>query len=61
MLVGAGIFAEAYPFIKDNLLKWGDLGNLSIPKALGVNHWIIVALVWIMVILVVWVVEKRKL
>jgi hypothetical protein len=61
MLVGAGIFAEAYPFIKDNLLKWGDLGNLSIPKALGVNHWIIVALAWIMVTLVVWVIEKRKL
>jgi uncharacterized membrane protein YedE/YeeE len=61
MLVGAGIFAEAYPFIKDNLLKWGDLGKLSIPKALGVNHWVIVVLVWVMVALVVWVVEKRKL
>jgi hypothetical protein len=50
MLVGAGIFAEAYPFIKDNLLKWGDLGKLTIPKALGVNQWMIVALVWLMVI-----------
>lgn len=61
MLVGAGIFAEVYPFIKDNLLKWGDLGKLSIPNALGVNHWIIVALVWVMAIMVVWTVEKRKL
>src|SRR4030042_6395463 len=28
MLFGAGIFAEAYTFTKDNLLKWGDLGAL---------------------------------
>lgn len=38
MLVGAGIFAEVYTFIKDNLLKWGDLGKLTIPKVVGVNH-----------------------
>lgn len=27
MLVGAGIFAEAYMLIKETLLKWGDLGS----------------------------------
>jgi hypothetical protein len=35
MLVGAGIFAEAYTIIKDNLLKWGDLGKLTIPEVAG--------------------------
>lgn len=61
MLVGAGIFAEAYPFMRDTLLKWGDLGKLTIPKALGVNHWIVIALVWAIVILMMWIAEKKKL
>ena len=44
MLVGAGIFAEAYTFLKDNLLRWGDLGKLTIPKVIGINHWVIIAI-----------------
>lgn len=61
MLVGAGIFAEAYTFLKDNLLKWGDLGKLTIPKMIGVNHWIIIIILWLVMILMVFVVEKKKL
>lgn len=61
MLVGAGIFAETYAFIKDSLLKWGDLGKLTIPKVVGLNHWIIIAIVWGMVILLLIVLEKKKL
>ena len=60
MLVGAGIFAEVYPFLKDNLLKWGDYGKLSIPKVVGVNHWIVILIVWVFVILVLTVIEKKK-
>ena len=44
MLAGAGVFAEAYTLIKDNLLKWWDFGKLTIPKVIGVNHWIIIAI-----------------
>jgi len=61
MLVGAGIFAEAYTFIKDNLLKWGDLGKLSIPTAIGVNHWIIIPILWLIMIVFLMGVEKRRL
>jgi hypothetical protein len=61
MLCGAGIFAEAYPLIKDGLLKWGDLGKLTIPKVAGIHHWIIIAIVWVLMILMLTVVEKKKL
>ena len=50
MLVGAGIFAEAYIFIKDGLLKWGDLGKLTIPDVTGINHWFIIAILWAVMI-----------
>lgn len=61
MLVGAGIFAEVYPLIEGNLLKWGDYGKLSIPMWLGMHHWTIIAIVWAIVILMLLGLEKKKL
>jgi uncharacterized membrane protein YedE/YeeE len=60
MFVGAGIFAEVYPFIKDNILAWGDLGKLSLPKVIGVNHWIVIAIVWAVMIAVLTTIEKAE-
>jgi len=45
MLVGAGLYAEAYPFLKKTVLTWGDLGKITFPQVLGVNHWIIIPIV----------------
>jgi len=42
MLVGAGLYAEAYPFLKKTVLTWGDLGKITLPQVLGVNHWVII-------------------
>ena len=61
MLVGAGIFAELYTFIKDNLLTWGDFGKLSIPGMVGVNHWIVIGMVWVVMMMVLMMIEKKKL
>ncbi len=42
MLVGAALFAEAYPWLKGTVLTWGDLGKITIPQMLGVSHWIVI-------------------
>ncbi len=61
MLVGAGIFAEMFPFLKNTVLKWGDLGKITIPQILGINHWIvIVAFVIIGILMFRWF-EKKGL
>lgn len=39
MLVGAALFAEAYPFLKQTVLTWGNLGKITLPQVLGVGHW----------------------
>lgn len=44
MLTGAALFAEAYPAVKRTLLGWGNLGKITLPEVLGVNHWILIAL-----------------
>jgi uncharacterized protein len=43
MLAGAALFAEAYPAMKGSVLTWGVYGKITIPGALGINHWIVVA------------------
>lgn len=44
MLVGAGLYAEAFPLMKKTLLTWGDYGKITIPQVLGMNHWLIIGL-----------------
>ncbi|MBN2122882.1 MAG: YeeE/YedE family protein [Deltaproteobacteria bacterium] len=44
MLVGAALFAEAYPWLKKTVLTWGDFGKISLPQVLGLNHWILIVL-----------------
>jgi uncharacterized protein len=42
MLAGAAFFAEVYPALKATVLTWGDFGKLTLPQALGINHWFII-------------------
>jgi len=42
MLAGAAVYAEAYPLMKRTVLTWGDLGKISLPGILGLNHWFLV-------------------
>lgn len=59
MLVGAGVFAEVYTFIKDSILKWGDFGKVTLPKLFGINHWIMILIVWLVMVGLLMVVEKK--
>jgi uncharacterized membrane protein YedE/YeeE len=40
MLAGAAVYAEAYPWVKANLLGVGDYGPQTLPEATGISTWI---------------------
>jgi len=64
MLAGAALYAEAYHYLKDNILSWGSYGKITIPSALGVPspyHWAIIAAVACSVILLFRALEKKGL
>jgi hypothetical protein len=61
MLVGAGLYAEAYPGMKKTVLTWGDLGKITFPQILGVNHWIIIVIIVIGGLLLFRWFEKKEL
>jgi hypothetical protein len=61
MLVGAALYAEFYPAMKKTVLTWGDLGKITFPQVLGVNHWIIIAIIVISGLLLFRWLEKKGL
>ena len=42
MLIGAAIYAEVYPIMKQTVLTWGNYGKITLPQVLGIDHWFII-------------------
>jgi hypothetical protein len=42
MLIGVGIFSEIYPALEKGVLRIGDFGDVTLPRLLKVNPWVIV-------------------
>src|SRR4030042_6786553 len=45
MLGGAALYAEGYPTMEKTVLTWGNHGQITFPQILGVNHWIVIAII----------------
>ncbi len=61
MLAGAAVFAELFPLMKRTVLTWGNLGKITIPGILGINHWIVIVIVVILAVLMFRFFEKKGL
>lgn len=61
MLFGAAFFAEMFPYLKTTILTWGNYGQITIPMALGINHWPIIILMIIVSLYLFKVFEKKQL
>jgi uncharacterized membrane protein YedE/YeeE len=61
MLVGAALFAEVFPALKTTVLAWGNLGKLTLPQVLGLNHWIVIVLFILGSLLLFRFLEKKGL
>lgn len=61
MLAGGAIYAEVFPFMKTTLLAMGDLGKITVPGVLGVNHWLVIPVFVLACIGLFMFFEKKKL
>lgn len=59
MLVGAGIYAEVFPYLQKTVLTWGDYGKITLPQILGINHWLIILMVTVLVCILFRWMEKK--
>ncbi len=61
MLVGAALYAEAYPFLKGTLLTWGDLGKVALPNYFTFTHWYLIGGISLFFIILCAVFEKKDM
>ncbi len=57
-IVGAGLYAHFYPFLKETVLKWWAFGKLTFSQTLNVNPWIIISLLTGLSLIVFFLVHK---
>ncbi len=42
ILLGSALFAEIYPKVRGGIQRWGDYGDLTLPRWLKVNEWVVI-------------------
>ncbi len=58
IVLGAGIFAAVYPKLSRGILSKGDLGDITLPRLLKVNDWIIVVPVAVLIYYILRLIES---
>jgi uncharacterized membrane protein YedE/YeeE len=59
MIVGAGLYAELFPFFQSTVLSWADFGKIGLPEVLGINHWVIAVIFTIITLIMFRWFEKK--
>jgi uncharacterized protein len=50
-----------YPFFLPTVHAWKDLGKVGIPEMIGVSPWVMVPVIWVVIMLLFFWFEKKKL
>ena len=61
MLLGAGLFAALYPRLESRILNKGSFGELTLPQLLKVNHWWVIVIVAVMILVLLALLESSGL
>jgi len=59
--IGTGLFAALYPKLRKAILAKGDYGDVTLPRLLKVNDWVVVIPVAVLIILVLYWIESAGL
>jgi hypothetical protein len=60
MIAGAAVYAELYPSLQSTVLAWKDFGKIGLPAAVGISHWIVIPIFWVVVIALFYWFEKKR-
>ena len=54
IIIGAAAFAAAYGRLRPGVLAWGDWGDVTLPRLLRVNDWVVVIPLAVAILLILW-------
>jgi hypothetical protein len=58
ILLGSGLFAAAYPRLRDSVLQKGYFGNMTLSRLFGVNDWAVIPPLAVIIVLALYVMER---
>ncbi len=61
MLFGGAVYAMIYPFMKKYIISIGSYGKISVPQLLGLNHWVVIVIFSVLMVLLFLFFEKKNL
>ena len=61
IVLGSGLLATVYPRLKEGVLKRGYFGNLTLPQVLKVNNWVIVIPLAVLIVFILYFLERSGL
>jgi len=61
ILLGSGLFATAYPRLREGVLAKGYFGNTTLPGVLRVNDWIVIPPLAAIIVLALYLIERAGL
>ncbi|MGC9520707.1 MAG: YeeE/YedE thiosulfate transporter family protein [Anaerolineae bacterium] len=61
ILIGSALLAAWYPVLKRGILKQGDFGTLTLPQLLRVNVWVVMVPLSLVIVLVLYLLERAGL
>ena len=61
IIVGSGLFAALYPRLKAGILSKGDFGDLTLPRLLKVNDWVVIVPLSGLIVLLLFLMERAGL
>jgi uncharacterized protein len=61
MLVGAAIYAEAYPILNATVATWGSFGKITLPELLHVSPWPVIVLLAALFVALFFLFERKNL
>lgn len=61
ILIGSGLFAALYPGLRKGILMKGSFGDLTFPRLFKVNHWVIVIPTALLILVLLFWLERAGL
>ena len=61
IVLGSGLLATVYPRLKEGVLKKGNFGNVTLPQVLKVNNWVIVIPLAVLIVFILYFLERSGL
>ncbi len=61
MLLGAALFAEAFPVMRHTVFAWADFGPVRLPELFALGHWPVIVAVLILALLLFLFFERKGL